>query len=183
MKNILPFFFLLALVPAYSQEPGDSTSVWVVETTDGNEFTGTILFEDSAGIILTTAIYGELHINSSHIKKRKEIPSDHLVGGEYWFGNPHATRYFFGPNVYGLQKGEGYYQNTWIFLNQVNYGISDYFSLGGGVMPLFLIAGSPSPVWLTPKLSFPLVRDKVNLGAGMLLVHVLGVLLAARKAT
>ena len=41
-------------------------------------------------------------------------------------------------------------------------------------MPLFLIAGSPTPVWLTPKLSVPVVRDKFNLGAGMLFVHVLG---------
>lgn len=174
MKKLLPFLFLLALIPAFSQEAGDSTSIILVEITDGNEFTGTIIFEDSSGIILLTEIYGELQIKTRNIKKRKEIPSEHLVGGEYWFGNPHATRYFFGPNVYGLKKGEGYYQNTWILLNQVNYGITNYLSLGGGIMPLFLFAGSPTPVWLTPKLSVPVVRDKFNLGAGVLFAHVLG---------
>jgi hypothetical protein len=174
MKKLLSLLFVLALVPAYSQELGDSLTVWMIETTDGNEFTGTILSEDSTGILLKTHLYGELQIGSSHIKKRKEIPPDRMVGGEYWFGNPHATRYFFGPDVYGLRKGEGYYQNTWIFLNQVNYGISNYLSLGGGIMPLFLLAGSPTPVWLTPKLSVPVVRDKINLGAGLLFVHVLG---------
>jgi hypothetical protein len=174
MKKLLPFLFVLALMPAYSQELGDSASIWTVETTDGNEFTGTIIFEDSTGIILKTSIYGELHIETRHIKKLEMIPPDRLVDGEYWFGNPHATRYFFGPNVYGLKKGEGYYQNTWIFLNQLNYGINDYLSLGGGIMPLFLIAGSPTPVWLTPKLSVPIVQDKFNLGAGMLFIHVLG---------
>lgn len=174
MKKLLPFLFLLVLMPAYSQEGGDSTSIWIVECTDGNEFTGTIISEDSTGITLKTSIYGDLHINTRNIKKRKEIASERLVGGEYWFGNPHATRYFFGPNVYGLKKGEGYYQNTWILLNQVNYGITNYLSLGGGIMPLFLFAGSPTPVWLTPKLSVPVVRDKFNLGAGVLFAHVLG---------
>jgi hypothetical protein len=172
---ILPALLLaLALVPVYSQETADSLSLWMVETRDGNEFTGNILFEDSTGIILHSSIYGELHIPASHIKKRKEIRSDLLVNGEYWFGNPHATRYFFGPTVHGLQQGEGYYQNTWILLNQVHYGISKYLSLGGGIMPLFLFAGAPTPVWLTPKLSVPVSRDKVHLGAGMLFAHILG---------
>ncbi|MEZ5070324.1 MAG: hypothetical protein R2751_04985 [Bacteroidales bacterium] len=40
------------------------------------------------------------------------LQSNDLVEGEYWFSNPHATRYFFGTNGYGLEKGEGYYQNT-----------------------------------------------------------------------
>ena len=171
MKRLIPFLLALVLMPAYSQEP---ESLWMVETLDGNEFTGTIVSEDSTGIVLKTAVYGELSIETRYIKRRKEIRSDRFVDGQYWFGNPHATRYFFGPNVYGLNKREGYYQNTWILLNQVNYGISRHLSLGGGIMPLFLMAGSPTPFWLTPKLSVPVVRDKFNLGAGMLFAHVLG---------
>ncbi len=174
MKKLLPFLLVIALMPAYSQESGDSVSIWMVETIDGNEFTGNIVFEDSTGILLLTTIYGELHIEARHINKREMIRSDRLVDGQYWFGNPHATRYFFGPNVYGLKKGEGYFQNTWILLNQVNYGITDYLTLGGGVLPLFLFAGAPTPVLLTPKLSVPVVRDKFNLGAGFLFAHVLG---------
>ncbi len=171
---LLTLLLALALAPVYSQETADSLSLWMVETTDGNEFTGNILFEDSTGILLNTSIYGELFIPARYIKKREEIRSDLLVDGEYWFGNPHATRYFFGPAAHGLQKGEGYFQNTWILLNQFNYGISNYLSLGGGVVPLFLFAGAPTPVWLTPKLSVPVARDKVQLGAGMLFAHVLG---------
>jgi len=177
MKKIFPLFlmlFVLTLAPVYSQQAGDSASLWVVETRDGNEFTGTILFEDSTRLILKTTNYGALPILAGQIKKRKKIGSEFLVEGEYWFGNPHATRYFFGPTVHGLQKGEGYYQNTWILLNQVNFGITNYLSLGGGIMPLFLIAGGPTPVWLTPKLSVPVAREKVHLGAGMLFAHVLG---------
>jgi len=174
MKILLPILFLLILVPVYSQELTDSSSMWMMETTDGNEFTGTIISRDSAEIIFLTSIYGELRVAIANIKKLRRVESRRLVDGEYWFGNPHATRYFFGPNVYGLRKGEGYYQNTWILLNQVNYGITDNLTLGGGVLPLFLFAGSPTPVLLTPKLSVPVVRDKFNLGAGLLFAHVLG---------
>jgi hypothetical protein len=174
MKKLLPLLFLLVMLPVHSQETPDSTTLWIMETTDGNEFSGTIIQKDSTGVILLTSIYGELHVAHGNIKKLIRVISDNLVEGEYWFGNPHATRYFFGPNVYGLRKGEGYYQNTWILLNQVNYGITDHLQIGGGVLPLFLFAGSPTPVLLTPKLSFPVVRDKFNLGAGLLFAHVLG---------
>ena len=174
MKKLLSLLFLLVMLPVHSQETQDSTTLWIMETTDGNEFTGTIIQKDSTGVILLTSIYGELHVAQGNIKKLIRVKSDRLVEGEYWFGNPHATRYFFGPNVYGLRKGEGYYQNTWILLNQVNYGITDHLQIGGGILPLFLFAGSPTPVLLTPKLSFPVVRDKFNLGAGLLFAHVLG---------
>ena len=76
--------------------------------------------------------------------------------------------YFFVPNGYGLKKGEGYYQNTWILFNQLSYGLHDYFSLGVGMLPLFLFAGAPTPLWITPKVQFPVVEDKVNMGAGLL---------------
>ena len=97
-----------------------------------------------------------------------------LIEGEHWFDNPHATRYFFMTNGYGLRKGEAYYQNTWIMFNQVSYGITDHITLGGGMVPLFLFAGSPTPVWITPKVAIPIVKDKINLSAGMILGHILG---------
>jgi len=46
--------------------------------------------------------------------------------------------------------------------------------MGGGVMPLFFIAGSVTPVWITPKVSVPLIKDNLNLGAGALLSRVIG---------
>jgi hypothetical protein len=141
---------------------------------DGNSFTGTITEEDQSGILLLTEIYGSIRIPASQIKTRKQIDRSDLVNGEHWFENPHATRSFFGPNGYGLRKGEAYYQNTWVFFNQLSYGIDDHVSMGVGVLPLFLIAGSPTPVWITPKVSFPLVRDKLNLGAGALLSYIIG---------
>ena len=174
LKSILLLLFLLALTNSYSQGLADSTELWVIDTKDGNSFMGHILDEDSTKIILLTEVYGTIQIPLNQIKAKNELQKSDVVEGELWFSNPHATRYFFGTNGYGLRKGEAYYQNTWILFNQLNYGITNHISLGGGIVPLFLFAGAPTPVFLTPKVTVPIVKDKVNLGAGVLYAYVLG---------
>lgn len=174
MKYLLPLLFVLSLVPTYSQELSDSTSLWEVETADRNTFLGSIVDEDSSRLVLLTEIYGLIHIPTSRIKTKRLVKTSHLIEGEFWFDNPHATRYFFMTNGYGLRKGEAYYQNTWVLFNQVSYGITDHITIGGGVLPLFLFAGAPTPVWITPKVAFPIVKDKINMSAGMILGHVIG---------
>jgi len=72
----------------------------------------------------------------------------------------------------GLRKGEGYYQNTWILFNQINYGITDNVSLGLGLVSLFLFSGAPTPIWFTPKASFP-ISDNFSLGGGALVATIL----------
>ena len=171
---ILLLFFLLPIINSYSQGLTDSTSLWEVETADGNSFIGTIMDEDSSRLILLTDIYGSIQIPSTQIKTKKVLKQSNLIGGELWFDNPHATRYFFMTNGYGLRKGEAYYQNTWVLFNQMSYGITDHITIGGGVVPLFLFAGAPTPVWITPKVAFPIVKEKINMSAGMILGHVLG---------
>jgi hypothetical protein len=146
----------------------------LIETEDGNSFMGTIMKEDSSQVILLTEIYGRIHIPLVRIKTKQVIKRSDLVKGEHWFSNPHATRYFFMTNGYGLKKGEAYYQNTWIMFNQISYGITNHITIGGGVVPLFLFAGAPTPVWITPKVAIPVVKDKINLSAGMILGHILG---------
>ena len=147
---------------------------WVIETLDGNEFTGEILSEDQGVLMLRTITYGDIRIPVSQIRSKILLQPENFVKGEYWFPNPHATRYFFGTNGYGLKQGEGYYQNTWILFNQVNYAFTDNFSMGGGIVPLFLFAGAPTPVFITPKATLPLVKEKLNVGLGGLFAIVLG---------
>ncbi|MCK5730923.1 MAG: hypothetical protein KAH68_07605, partial [Draconibacterium sp.] len=145
-----------------------------IETTDGNEFLGEIIKEDSKSIVLKTRKLGELTISKSDIKSRKEVEFQQIKEGKYWFGNPQSTRYFWSPNGYGLKKGEGYYQNIWVLWNQFSYGLSDNFSVGGGVVPLFLFGGAPTPVFATAKFSVPIVENKVNIGGGAIVGTVLG---------
>ena len=165
-------FCMLLSVSVYSQQKNDST--YRVETVDGNEYIGKIISRDSSGITMSTAQLGTITIRAADIKKITAVSGIKIENGREWLENPQASRYFVAPSGYGLKKGEGYYQNVWIFFNQVSYGVTNYFSIGAGVVPLFLFAGTETPVWINPKLSIPVVKDKFNVGAGVLAGTVIG---------
>ncbi|MEX2512241.1 MAG: hypothetical protein WD398_05000 [Cyclobacteriaceae bacterium] len=154
-------------------EPKENQMV-LVQTKDGNEYLGFIISEDDVKLTLHTQNIGEIIIYRSDIIQISSMDSGKLVNGQFWFSNPQATRYFWLPNGYALKKGEAYYQNVWLFFNQVSVGLTSNFSIGAGMVPLFLFAGSPTPVWITPKISFPVVKDKLNIGAGVLAGTVIG---------
>lgn len=163
-------FFTSQLTYAQIEE---KQNLVIIETIDGNEFVGSILSEDTEKIVLKTEKFGDLSIFKSDIKSQKLVEKEQMIKGELWFDNPQATRYFWAPNAYGLKKGEGYYQNIYVFWNQASYGITDNISIGGGLFPTFLF-GAPTPVFLTPKFSIPVVEDKFNIGGGALLGTVIG---------
>ncbi len=172
-KKILTLALLFFVIAVKAQTISDTTLIQI-ETTDGNEFIGTISGENDTIISLNTDNYGEISIYKANIKSRKEIEVQQIKEGKLWFGNPQSTRYFWSPNGFGLKKREGYYQNIWVLWNQVAYGFTDYFSIGGGIIPLFLFAGTETPVFVTAKFSIPVVKDKFNIGAGVIAGTLLG---------
>lgn len=176
MKILKIIFFLLVLFFAapliYAQVEDDSKLV-KIETMDGNEFVGTISSEDSETLVLKTKNLGKIKILRKDIKTQVNVNEEQLKDGVLWTENPQETRYFWAPNAYGLRKGEGYYQNIYVFWNQASYGLTDKITIGGGIIPTFLF-GAATPVFLTPKISIPIVKDKLNIGGGMLLGTVIG---------
>jgi hypothetical protein len=170
------FLSLLCLFPFFitAQSQTDSTSLSRVEMNDGNEFIGHIISQDSAVLVFHTDKLGQLTFNKKDIVKITPINPESIKKGQYWFENPQSARYLWSPNGYGLKKGEGYYQNIWVLFNQVSYGVTNYFSIGAGILPVFLFGGGATPVWITPKVSIPVVKDKFNVGAGALVGTVLG---------
>jgi hypothetical protein len=159
----------------YAQSiPTDTTVVVELETTDGNTFIGRVVKIDDDKIVLRSNNLGDLNIPRRNIRNITPIDQKKMVAGNYWYDSPIDVRYFFNSNAYGIRKGEGYYQNTWVFLNQVAYGVTNNITIGGGFIPLFLFGGSPTPVWATVKGSIPIKKDKFNLGVGGLFATVIG---------
>lgn len=168
------FILLLLANLVSSGQTGRDSLIYRIETTDGNEYFGKIISEDSEKIVIQTENIGQITLLTANIKKRTLLKSSEQRNGEYWPENQQSSRYFWSPNGYGLKTGEAYYQNIWIFYNQVSVGLTNTFSLGAGIIPLFLIEGAPTPIWLIPKFSIPLAKDKINLGIGSLLGTVAG---------
>ena len=171
---VISLFFLTVIcwMPAQSQ---DQKKEWYrVETVEGNVFFGYLISDDEQSVVLNVESVGEITILRENIRSMTQIDPDRIKDGSHWYDNPQATRYFFAPNALGLQKGKGYYQNTWIFFNNVNYGISDNFSLGGGIVPLFLFGANTTPIWILPKVSIPVSSDRFHLGAGAMVGGLVG---------
>lgn len=156
------------------QNEQDSVILYRIETNDGNEFIGEIVEQDAEKIIFKTKTLGTITILKINMVSMEIIKEEQFHEGVYWADHMQSTRYFWQPSGYGLKKGEGYYQNVWILFNQFSIGVSDNFLVGGGIIPLFLFAGGPTPVWVTPKFSIPLQKDKLNIGVGGLFATVLG---------
>lgn len=175
MLRWIPLVFLWAglALPANAQTEPDS-ALYRIETRDGNEYIGRIVSQDQRMIVLNTQQLGTITIQKIDIKSMIAVQPDRIQDGRFFFDNPQSTRYLWQPNGYGLKKGEAYYQNVWIFFNQASYGVTDNFTIGAGIIPLFLFAGASTPAWITPKFSVPVVENKFNVGAGALLGTVLG---------
>ena len=180
MKAFVSFFACLCMLSLWpgnssAQNNLDSTLKYRIETLNGNEYIGKILSQDSAKIYFSIQDLGAISISRAEIKKMEVFDTQRLKNGKYWFENPQSSRYFWAPNGYGLKSGEAYFQNVWVFYNQASVGVTDNFSIGAGMIPLFLFAGTSTPVWVVPKVSIPLVKDRVNLGIGAIAGTVLGV--------
>lgn len=159
---------------AQTQTATDSAQLYLIRTVDKNEFTGVILQKDLNAIVLKTEYYGVLHIGMHLIKSIEAIRPDEFVNGKVWPGNTQATRYFWAPNGFGIESGDLYYQNIWILFNQFSFGVTDYFSVSAGIVPLFLFAGTPTPVWVVPKFSIPAIENTLNFGTGFMGGVILG---------
>lgn len=147
----------------------------LVALRNGREIIGVITHQVLDEITLRTKNNTEVLISWSQISSIMNIEKEDVnQSGVYLKPNLQSTRYFFGPNGHGLKKGEGYYQNVWIFFNQVSVGVTDNFSVSAGMVPAFLFAGDPTPVWVIPKVSFSIVEDVVSIGAGGLFGTVIG---------
>lgn len=169
---LLALFMILGIQEkAHAQQ--DTTTLWNIITNDGNEYNGFILLKNETEIQFKTNNIGTITLLLSNIKKMTEVKPEDIKGDEVWLDNLQDGRYFFSPSSYGLKKGQGYYQNTWVFFNQLSYGVTDNFSMGIGTVPAFLFGGN-TPVWITPKISFPITENTFAIGGGALVGTVLG---------
>jgi hypothetical protein len=169
--NIL-YIFLFCCFALQAQnktlQVGDNVKI---ETKDGTTFTGSVqAMTDEELTLKQFNSDTKITLQKKNIRQIRMVADKNIVEGEYQFENPNATRYLFAPSSFNLRKGEGYYQNAYIGINTINYGITDHFTIGGGIEIFSTLSGNPS-LMLTPKFNFP-ISEKFNIGAGALLLNI-----------
>ena len=173
--------FSLSVGAAYAQV--DSTNQTaprvLVETKDGSQYVGRLIKQDKDQIILRTESVGVLEIPLANVENIQFIgdgPIDTSRPGiaSTSFANPNPHRYLFFPSAFTLERGELMYQNTYLFLNSLGVGITDNFSISGGLEFLSLLNGGGTPlIYIAPKVSAPL-SENFRLGVGGAYVTVPG---------
>jgi len=179
---IILFSFLLTLITSspekiYAKEKiniinnlkiPDSNHIQILTTDDGSANLGRIVEIGTNEIQFQTEL-GKLTIPLSKIKEIKEVPTDSIRNGQYWFANPNTTRLYFAPTGRMLKKGEGYFADYYLFFPVITYGITDNITIGGG-MSLFPGAKIDEQIfYLTPKVGLKAVKN-LNLAIGALLI-------------
>lgn len=149
----------------------NSVSTYRIVLEDESSFMGKMIDQAADTLTFKTDAFDKLQIPVKKIKSIELVDEKNIVKGVYWFKNPNDTRYLFGPSAINLKKGEGYYQNTYLLINSFNYGITDYFTIGGGFEIISTVMGTPA-FMITPKLGFK-VSEKFHAGGGLLYANVL----------
>jgi len=172
MKNLLILFFLLANLSVFGQDSTQNVKplLFEVKMKDGSVLFGNIISQDAYTMDLQTENMGKVTLSKNQVENIRQIEKQEGIRGEQlYFRTSNRTRYFFAPSAYSLDKGELYYQNTYLFLNFFNYGITKNFSFGAGFEAISTLAGRPI-IMLAPKVSGAL-SEKWHLSGGILYIN------------
>ena len=172
---ILAFIMMLSPNDVFSQKRSKKKLIRV-EVKDGTVLTGFIKRQNDKYLVLTSKTIGEIKVYKKNIRSIEYVTDSkkNVLPKKKRRHIDNRAKYFTSSSAYNLKKGQGYFSNTWILFNDVNYGLTDNFSVGGGIVPSFLFGGESTPVWLTTKFSLPIIKNRFNVSAGLAAWTLLG---------
>ena len=98
---------------------------------------------------------------------RYEIVDDYEEGESEEFEPPIQSINYILETAVPLNKGEFFYQNILLFGQRFGYGVSDRFTLNGGIELFNLVNGNQSPtIYLGPKLNLNDRYDPIKVAVG-----------------
>ncbi len=135
-----------------------------VELQDGSRLVGRVVAED--GDSLTVATSGGLEV----VVRRATVLAITAVGkdGRSPTGDPNYSRLLFGPTGRPLKKGDGYFSDYELLFPGVAFGVTDNFTLAGGVSVIPGIGLDEQLFYVSPKVGFEL-SDSASIAVGALL--------------
>lgn len=157
---ILSFsIFSITLAQDKEQKSRPDSGLVVLLTNSDEEFVGTIVSEDAREVSIRLQNGKLLIIPAYTIKSTRKLSSSTLIKGKPVFDNPHPSRYFYTPSAIPMDKGEVYIQSVYGLAYQVQFGVTENFSIGATTTLL------ATPLALTAKYSIK-IDEKNTLAFG-----------------
>ncbi|MDP2335764.1 MAG: hypothetical protein Q8N05_04820 [Bacteroidota bacterium] len=157
-------FLFLSLNNASAQidtTKNSATGIYLITTSEGNEFLGTISYQDEKEVVVETKTMGKVSIPKYQIREIKEVAGKQISsGGDYIPEQRFASRYFITTNGLPLEKGDNYI--LWnIYGPDIQFSVSDHFGIG------IMTSWIGIPIIGTAKYSFNLGKN-TNMALGAL---------------
>ena len=133
---------------------------------DGSTLNGRVIEVTPTTVRFVSAL-GETSIPRSSIVSIRLVSLTSMHDGEVWPEDPSRTRLFFAPTGRMLRTSETYFTDAYIFFPSLQVGVTDLFTIGGG-MSIFPTVGLDEQLYyLTPKVGL-YASPNVNVAVGAL---------------
>jgi len=182
LMTYLLFTLLLAGVsPLQAQELQKPATLSPVES---NQVTETLSglnpqsgFETQSGSEIkphvgTTRQYGSGYDLELPIPGTLAEMQDGSKRSDSWRPNANPYKYLLGNSAMPMEQFTGYYQNVWIFFNNVAFAFTDWFSLSAGFEIISILAQGQGPFIynINPKITFPVI-DRLYVGGNIMYIN------------
>jgi hypothetical protein len=163
----------LGCAPALAQQPQlppADTAIVELRLVDGTTLAGRVVARTDTSCTVVTAAGLTVVVPRRSLTSWSgpEIPGPSRFGR----ADPGRTRLFLAPTGRTLARGEGYVGDYYVLFPVVGYGITDRFTLAGGMSAIPGLTIGQQLFYLAPKVS--LVRSPTfNLGVGALYMRLL----------
>lgn len=128
MKTML--FILVTVAVLWAQEEPIQLRVTLE---DGSVIIGQFVSETTEVLILESKYGGQITIPLGDIVEREEVTAGELGKAATWPTDKNYTRYLWSPTAFALKAKQGYCSDACLFLPSFAWGITDNFSVLGGI--------------------------------------------------
>ena len=133
---------------------------------DGSVLIGRVL-EVTPTIVRFASAVGESSIPRSAIRRVESTATTSIHVGEFWPEDPSRTRLFFAPTGRMQHAHETYFSDAYILFPSIQAGLTDHFSLGGGMSIVPGLGLDEQLFYITPKVGL-YASPKLNVAVGAL---------------
>ncbi len=169
--NIALLLVAVLLVPAsHAHDSGDAHVDLLVSISlvDDTQLEGIIIQETATYVFVETLAGLEVKVPRASI-----VAIEKRHAGAFFRPDPNYSRLMFSPTGRPLRRGDRYFFNHYVFFPGMAYGLTDHFTLSGGVSFIPGLGLDDQVLSVAPKFGL-YASDEVALSAGVLYMHVAG---------
>ena len=135
----------------------DLDATYVVTLTDKRQFRGTILQQDSLGLLVRTKDLGDVRVPANQITRLVKVRNSPSAAA---YSNLFTQSLFWAPTAFMPERGKAYFSQQFTTVSQFDVGLTENWSIGGSFFTFIPSLGYS----FSTKVAFP-VTDRLRLGA------------------